>query len=175
MANDSLPRRLFSPSDIARASKALVYCYGLTPAARRVGLALLDHLNVYSGRCDPGEARLAYMLHISQRQVRNAKAQLARCGFLKWQSHGGVNLTSDYRLNFAYLHAACDRIEADAKQLLPRRCRAGFQSGKILPVCETGNSVPETGNSLPPERKQVSDKLTHEPTQPIYQEALKEE
>lgn len=145
--------RLIWPRDIARAAKTLVYVCGLSPAARRVGLALLDHLNVRTARCDPGETRLAAMLHLSERQIRNGKAELARVGYLKWISHGGAYLTSDYRLNFVALHAACDRIEAEAAELIPRRRRAGFQTGKKFPVCETGNSLPETGNFLPPDRK----------------------
>lgn len=118
--------RLYSSSDKARAAKAFIYVPNLSPAARRVGLALLDHLNNESGRCDPSESRLAFMLGISARQVRNAKAELASRGFLSWNSHGGVNLTSDYRLHFPNLHAECTRIEAEAKELLPRRRRAGF-------------------------------------------------
>lgn len=139
--------RLFSSRDKARAAKVFVYLHRLSPAARRVGLALLDHLNVENGRCDPGESRLSYMLGISERQVRNAKVELARKGLLSWRSHGGVYLTSDYRLNFPVLDKECTRIEEHAKDLLPRRRRAGFQIGKYYSVAQTESSPHETENS----------------------------
>src|SRR5262245_39609528 len=91
--------RLISPRDIARAAKTLNYVWGLSPSARRVGLALLDHLNVHNARCDPSEERLAALLHISVRAVRNGKSELRRVGFLTWKSHGGLPLTSDYRFH----------------------------------------------------------------------------
>jgi hypothetical protein len=171
-------QRLFSPRDIARAAKTFTYCYGLSPAARRVGLALLDHLNVHNGRCDPSEARLASLLHLTDRTVRHAKYELRRVGFLAWKSHGGLPLTSDYRFQWKAVHAACDRIEAHAKELVPRRTRGlerQFPAG-MYQEGQTGNSLPQTGNSLPT-RPEASFRQTNPLNYPIelYQEALKEE
>lgn len=168
--------RLISPRDIARAAKTLIYVYGLSPSARRVGLALLDHLNVHSARCDPGEARLAAMLHISERAVRNAKHELRRVGFLTWRSHGGLPLTADYRFRFGPLHAACDRIEAEARLLLPRRRRGSDRqiSAGMDQEGQTGSSVPETGNFVPfrPEPSFRQTNPLNYPTE-LSQEALK--
>ena len=148
--------RMFSPQHIARAHKAFNYVQHLSPSARRLGHALLDHLNVFSGRCDPSEARLAAMLHVSERAIRNAKQELRRIGFLKWKSHGGLPLTADYRLNFVALHAACDRIEAEAKMIYPKRRRGSDRQNSSARVngSQTGTSIPETGISDPikPER-----------------------
>jgi hypothetical protein len=148
----STRRRLVSPKDVARAAKGLNYVYGLSPSARRVGLALLDHLNVYNARCDPGESRLAAMLGLSERAIRKAKAELKQVGFLTWKSHGGLPLTADYRLNFKVLHATCDRIEADAKSLVPRRRRGAYRNdcSGLGESAQTGTSVPQTGTPVPP-------------------------
>jgi hypothetical protein len=152
MNSTSLRReRLISPRDKARAAKALIYVHGLSPAARRVGLALLDHLNVCNGRCDPSEYRLAYMLGLSERMIRNAKSELRRAKFLTWRSHGALHLTADYRLNFPVLHATCDRIEADAKALLPKRRRGSrLIYSDLVESAQTGTFVPQTGSGVPP-------------------------
>jgi hypothetical protein len=123
-------------------------------------LALLDHLNVYNGRCDPSEARLAAMLSFSDRTVRKGKAELRRAKFLTWKSHGGLPLTADYRLNFVILHATCDRIEAEAKELVPRRQRGSNRqdSSDIAETAQTGTSIPQTGTEVPPN---YSTELSH--------------
>lgn len=143
--------RLISPQDIARAAKTFVYVQHLSPSARRLGLALLDHLNVYNARCDPSEARLAAMLHLSERAIRNAKNELRRVGFITWRSHGGLMITADYRMNFTALHAACDRIETNAKTIFTKRHRGSDRKTRSngADIIQTGSSIPKTGNSLP--------------------------
>jgi hypothetical protein len=91
------------------------------------------------------------MLHVSERSVRLAKHELRRVGFLTWRSHGGLPLTADYRFQFGPLLAACDRIEKQAKELLPRRTRAPYRkiSSGMPEDDQTGNSLQQTGSFLP--------------------------
>jgi hypothetical protein len=106
------------------------------------------------------------MLCLSERAVRKAKAELKKVGFLTWKSHGGLPVTADYRFNFPTLHATCDRIEADARSLLPRRSRGSHRNeySGVSENGQTGTFVPQTGTPVPP----------NYPTE-LSQEALKKE
>jgi hypothetical protein len=138
-------------------------CYGLSPSARRVGLALLDHLNVHNGRCDPSEARLAAMLHISARAVRNGKAELRRAGC----SLG--SRTADYHSppTIDSISKRSTRRVTGSRHMRKSLCRGGVagQSGSFLPVCIKRGTTEvlylRPAVLCQPDRKSASTKLIH--------------
>lgn len=72
----------------AQAAEALIRHPDLTPAARRVGLELLNHADRKSGVSWPSEARMAEALQVDARTVRRGKADLRAAGLLTWQQRG---------------------------------------------------------------------------------------
>ncbi len=91
----------------------------LTPAARRVGIALVCAMDGRTGNCFPSEGRLAVMLGMSARAVRLAKIELRDGGLIDWQNHGrpksGVRNLSHYILAWDRLVVIADDIAARAR------------------------------------------------------------
>ena len=72
----------------ALAAEALIRHPDLTPAARRVGLELLNHADRRTGISWPSEARMAEALGVDPRTIRRGKAALRAAGLLTWKSRG---------------------------------------------------------------------------------------
>lgn len=72
----------------AQAAEALIRHPDLTPAARRVGLELLNYADRKSGVSWPSEARMAEALGVDARTVRRGKAALRAAGLLSWKQRG---------------------------------------------------------------------------------------
>lgn len=81
----------------AQAAEALIRHPDLTPAARRVGLELLNHADRRTGISWPSEARMAEALGVDPRTIRRGKASLRAAGLLTWEQRGG-HRTPIYRL-----------------------------------------------------------------------------
>jgi hypothetical protein len=81
----------------AQAAEALIRHPDLTPAARRVGLELLNHADRKTGVSWPSEARMAEALGVDARTIRRGKAELKASGLLEWQRRGR-HKTAVYRL-----------------------------------------------------------------------------
>lgn len=81
----------------AQAAEALIRHPDLTPAARRVGLELLNHADRKSGISWPSEARMAEALGVDPRTIRRGKADLRAAGLLTWEQRGH-HKTPIYRL-----------------------------------------------------------------------------
>lgn len=81
----------------AQAAEALIRHPDLTPAARRVGLELLNHADRRTGVSWPSEARMAEALGVDARTVRRGKADLRAAGLLIWEQRGH-HRTPIYRL-----------------------------------------------------------------------------
>ena len=64
------------PNPKAVGLKALVASGRFSLSACRVGLALLDHYNLDTGRCDPGKGRIAFELDIALTSVKTALKEL---------------------------------------------------------------------------------------------------
>ena len=77
-----------SSTDIAKAAEALNRHPELTPAARRVGLELLSHVDRATGTAWPSEARMAAALGYDVRTVRRGKAELLKLKLLSWKRRG---------------------------------------------------------------------------------------
>ena len=75
-------------TDIAKAAEALNRHPELTPAARRVGLELLSHVDRATGTAWPSEARMAAALGYDVRTVRRGKAELLKLKLLSWKRRG---------------------------------------------------------------------------------------
>ncbi len=97
---------------VAMARKALGLVAGLSVAARRVGSALLDHFNRTTGRCDPGEGRLARILGVSERTVRRAIRELEASGLVAVTLHGGRAHCNAYRPDLGRLMAITEAWDA---------------------------------------------------------------
>lgn len=69
----------------AQAAEALIRHPDLTPAARRVGLELLNHADRRTGVSWPSEARMAEALGVDARTIRRGKAALRAAGLLTWK------------------------------------------------------------------------------------------
>lgn len=72
----------------AQAAEALIRFPDLTPAARRVGLELLNLADRKTGISWPSEARMAEALAVDVRTIRRGKADLRAAGLLTWQKRG---------------------------------------------------------------------------------------
>lgn len=81
----------------AQAAEALIRHPDLTPAARRVGLELLNHADRRTGVSWPSEARMAEALGVDPRTIRRGKAALRAAGLLTWEQRG-YHKTPIYRL-----------------------------------------------------------------------------
>lgn len=72
----------------AQAAEALIRHPDLTPAARRVGLELLNFADRRTGISWPSEARMAEALGVDPRTIRRGKACLRAAGLLTWKQRG---------------------------------------------------------------------------------------
>ena len=106
--------------DMVLAFKALHVMPGLSPAARRVGAAILDHFNHDTGQCDPSQRRLADLLDLSIRRIKDSVKELAqpddnRQALFPIVSHGGGAQRAFYAPNWAALREAAERWDAARK------------------------------------------------------------
>jgi hypothetical protein len=105
------PGELVAGTDIrmapikARAQSGLLACTWLKGAAKLVGERLVQHLNLKTGRCDPGIPGLAQHLHLDPRSVRRALAQLEAAGLLERAIHAGRGHSNGYRLDLEAMAA----------------------------------------------------------------------
>lgn len=77
-----------SSTIIAKAAEALNRHPDLSPAARRVGLELLNHIDRRTGLAWPSEARMAEALGYDARTIRRGKAELDAAGLVSWVQRG---------------------------------------------------------------------------------------
>lgn len=77
------------PSNTFIAHKAISLCEDLSGSEKRVAATIVDHFNRKTGQCDPGLARIASLVGVSQRTVIRAIAGLARKGYIRRHRHGG--------------------------------------------------------------------------------------
>lgn len=135
--------------EIALAAKAINWLPNLSPAARRVGLELLQRVDRHTGLTWPSQARLAAVLGLSTRTISSAIAQLQRAGFLTWKK--ARRLTNVYSLAVKALAAVAEKMAA-ALRAKPHQqekqepaAPAPVKTGKILPSIQSlaFSSVPK--------------------------------
>src|SRR4051794_9645330 len=62
---------------------------GLTPVARRVGIALICFMDSRTRDCFPAAITIAGRLGVSERAVKKAKDELRDAGLITWSNPGG--------------------------------------------------------------------------------------
>ncbi len=130
---------MLQPKDIALASKAINWLPHLSPAARRVGLELLQRVDRQTGLTWPSQARLAAVLGLSTRTISSAIAQLEKAGFLTWKKARRV--TNVYRLAVKALAAVAEQMAAALRakpvQKAKQKPAAPVKTGKKFPPIQS--------------------------------------
>ncbi|SED72369.1 helix-turn-helix domain-containing protein [Bradyrhizobium erythrophlei] len=88
-----LPRKF----DTTLAIKAIALSDALTNSEKRIAIAVLDHFNRVTGRCDPSQDTIAALLSVDRRTVVRAINKLVRVGYFTRVRHGGVRQCNLYR------------------------------------------------------------------------------
>jgi hypothetical protein len=109
--NRKQPRNV-SAAQIAKGVEGFNRAPKLTATARRLGIELVGHMNVLTFRCDPSEARLAFLLGVSERAIRQAKTELKKLGLISWRKTGDRQ-TCSYRVSFDRLSAITESKNAN--------------------------------------------------------------
>ncbi|HEV2630825.1 MAG TPA: helix-turn-helix domain-containing protein [Pseudolabrys sp.] len=89
--------------DTLLAAKVINIMPGLRPSDRKVALALIEHFNRKTGRCDPGIQRIASLLDCCTRTVIRATNRLEKLGLFEKDRHGGYSNRNRYRPNWKRL------------------------------------------------------------------------
>jgi hypothetical protein len=127
------------PLDTLLAIKTINLADGLRPSDRRIAVALIEHFNRRTGRCDPGIERLSKLTNYSIRTVLRSTAHLQTLGLIGKVRHGGHANRNRYEPNWQKI------AELGAKW--EERLRAGSRSrsAKLSPA--TGQPRPLDGDS----------------------------
>lgn len=131
----------------AIAAEALIRVPGLSPAARRVGLELLNAANRATGISWPSEARMAEALGVDPRTIRRGKADLRAAGLLTWEQRGH-HRTPVYKLAWDRLVQLAASIKArvtaacQAARNATARAKPSTPPPSPPPVSETRNNGP---------------------------------
>lgn len=89
--------------DTLLAAKVINITPGLRPSERQVALALIEHFNRKTGRCDPGIERIASILGCCKRTVIRATDRLEKLGLVRKTRHGGYSNRNSYQPNWTRL------------------------------------------------------------------------
>lgn len=115
----------------AQAAEALNRHPGLSPAARRLGIELLNRIDRRTGITWPSEARLAEALGYSDRTIRRAKAELRAAGLLTWTCRG-QHKTPLYTLGWEAIRAIGARIKARVAAAFSTRPKISTAPGRTF-------------------------------------------
>lgn len=146
----------------AQAAEALIRAPNLTPAARRVGLELLNYADRRTGISWPSEARMAETLKVDVRTIRRGKADLRAAGLLIWEQRGH-HRTPIYRLLWDRLVqlAAAIKARVTAACSAARKATSAARSA-APPPSPPDQKGPENGPERPSGR-------TFSPAYPTHQ------
>ena len=98
----------------------------LPSAHKRVGVAIIEHYNRSTQRCDPSMDTLSILLQLSERSVIRAVNRLVGCGYFKRFKHGGNFHCNQY----VPIWSKFREIDADWDQRR-RLHRARFERTKV--------------------------------------------
>jgi len=130
----------------------------LPSCARIVLLALAEHVGEGGQTCFPGQARLAVMCGVSERQLRNVLRELERRGLIVIEHRAGQG---EGRLSNAYRLAMRDRPTVSESSQAPG-ARMSDSGDDVSGQPERGfrncgsNSSQATGSAAPGNRKRAS-------------------
>lgn len=131
----------------AIAAEALIRHPDLTPAARRVGLELLNYADRNSGISWPSEARMAEALGVDPRTIRRGKADLRAAGLLTWEQRG-YHRTPIYRLAWDRLVQLAAAIKARVTAAC-KSARAAISAAKTTTPPPSPPPVPKPRENGP--------------------------
>jgi hypothetical protein len=124
--------------DVTFAMKAIGLSDRLNGTDKRVGLAILDHYNRRTGRCDPSRTTLAELLQITTRSVTRSIARITKADLFRVIRHGGHNNCNSYQPNWKTYRALEDlwkqRRRHHANRFL--RQRLSSSSGQSFPFAD---------------------------------------
>ncbi|MBR0746543.1 helix-turn-helix domain-containing protein [Bradyrhizobium japonicum] len=83
--------------DTTLALKAIGLSDQLNKTEKRVAVALLDHYNRKTSRCDPSQQTLAALLYVDRKTVNRAIKKIVRLGYFKSLRHSGNRHCNSYQ------------------------------------------------------------------------------
>jgi predicted transcriptional regulator len=127
--------------DTLLAIKAISIVPGLTESDRQVGIALIEHFNRNSGRCDPSLDRLSEIAGFSTRTIMRALKRLTAAGLFRIDRHGGRSLRNSYEPIWSRLKAIGNTWQAKFTARFLSRGRH-----EVSPAtCQAEAKSPDTG------------------------------
>jgi hypothetical protein len=124
----------------------------LNGTEKRIAVAVLDHFNRKTGRCDPSYETLAKLLRVHPRTIGRGVTKVVKVGFLKKVRHGGNNRCNSYRPPWELYRSLEERWKGERRQHADRFARQEVPSspGQSCPV-DRGEIAPQTylNNSIP--------------------------
>ena len=82
--------------DTLLAIKAISIVPGLTDSDRQIGIALIEHFNRDTGRCDPSLDRLSEVTGFCTRTAIRSLKRLTAAGLFQIDRHGGYSNRNSY-------------------------------------------------------------------------------
>ena len=123
----------------------VMLCDRVPPAALKIAVALADHYNTDTGRCDPSLRTLARRTGLTQQSAKKARQALRLAGFVEYSTDGGDPAKSA-RANHTLLWP--ETLDN------PRSHQAdGREGGMYVPPCSEGGGIKrsrEGGMYVPP-------------------------
>lgn len=93
----------------------------LSPAARKVGIALISLMDNKTRACFPSEQRLAGYLGTHIVTIKSAKKELRRKGLVDWSNPNGPRHLSHYGFNWQLLSERCEQAKAKGSEAMQGR------------------------------------------------------
>lgn len=94
---------------------------GLSPAERRVGIALICSMDSRSRACFPSETRLAALCDLHPSAIKKAKAKLRKRGLIDWHNPDGPRHRSYYGFNWNALELLAFEAKKRADKAVAER------------------------------------------------------
>jgi hypothetical protein len=114
-----LPKKL----DTTLALKAICLTDKLNGTEKRIAVALLDHFNRTTGRCDPSYETLAELLGINRRTVGRGVTKIVKAKLFAMVRHGGIKNTNSYQPSWALYRDLEQRWKRERRQHATRFAR----------------------------------------------------
>jgi len=127
-----LPKKL----DTTLALKAICLTNKLNGTEKRIAVALLDHFNRSTARCDPSYETLAKLLGINRRTVGRGVTKLVKTKFFTMVRHGGINNCNSYQPSWSFYRDLEERWKRERRQHAARFARQDMSSspGQACPT-----------------------------------------
>jgi hypothetical protein len=153
-----LPKKL----DTTLALKAICLTDKLNGTEKRIAVALLDHFNRTTGRCDPSYETLAELLGINRRTVGRGVTKIVKTRFFSMVRHGGIRNCNSYQPSWSLYRDLEERWKRERRQHATRFARQEMSPlpGHTCPTdggetdlqtCST-NFIPLTSSPAKPAR-----------------------